>query len=88
MVVEGIHGTPIVVGPDPPVVSEAWFHSGSLSSFYWWFNTTNRTWNQHNGSEWVPIGEVGMHLDATVEIKKITRLKIVGGMVTELEYEE
>lgn len=83
----GVHGIPVVIGPDPPEVNDAWFHSGSGLSFYWWFNTTNRTWNQHNGSEWVPVEQAGLDLAHDGGKMEITKLTVVGGIITELEYE-
>ncbi len=80
-----VHGTPIAVGPTPPLLDE-WQHSGSGEYFHRWYDTTNRVWKSYNGSEWVAIGEIGMNLAHDGDKMEITKLTVVGGIITELEY--
>ena len=50
-------------------------------------------WYIYKDGEWQELGlkdhsHGGINLDVSNDIKKITRLKIEGGIVTEFEYEE
>lgn len=85
------HNNPVVFSPTEPSPSMVTELSLWPTTDWKWLNTTNGRWYDRVGGEWVMQGEapvVGVDLDFTGAIKKITRLKIENGIITAFEYEE
>ena len=84
-----LHNNPTVFSDTEPSPSD-FTHGPWLGEDWMWYNTNNHRWYEYVGGQWVIQGSepvVGLDLDTTDEIKKITRLKIEGGIITAFEYE-
>ena len=81
------NNNPVVFSPEEPSSSIAGL-SLWPSTTWKWFNTTNGKWYDYDGG-WVMQGDepiVGVDLAHDGEKMEISKLTIVDGIITELEY--
>ena len=75
--------TRVIFSDTEPTILPAW-----EATDWKWFNTTDHRWYERVSGSWVlrdvPVGVDLAHDGAKIEITKLT---IVGGIITEFEYE-
>lgn len=70
--------SPIIAAPEAPP---------STTYYQLWLNTVTGGLHKLEGGEWVPISG-GISAEPTTDEVKITHLKVVNGIITELEWED
>ncbi len=75
-----------VVSSDGPILASAIPPDGTVY-YQKWLDTNTGILKEYSGSEWVPVNGGGMNLAYDGSTMEITKLTIVNGLVTELEYE-
>jgi hypothetical protein len=81
------HNNPVVFSPEEPSPSMLAELAVWPAREWKWFNTSNNKWYDYDGG-WVIQGAVPIDLAYEGGKMEITKLTIVGGMITEIEYEE